>query len=103
MSTDIVEAGSALEPRINAFFVTKISCDVDGILPGSTAGTPLRTTPRCLPSSGRRRTAIELDTDGLITSITSVYDSRQLTPPVEAALVAAATPVHDATSHGSDQ
>lgn len=48
-------------------------------------------------------TAIELDTDGLITSITSVYDSRQLTPPVKAALVAAATPVDDATPQGSDQ
>ncbi len=48
-------------------------------------------------------TAIELDADGQITSITSVYDSRQLTPAVKAALVAAATPVHDATQDGSDQ
>ena len=48
-------------------------------------------------------TAIELDADGLITSITSVYDSRQLAPTVKAALVAAATPVHDATHEGSDR
>ena len=32
MSTDIVEAGSALEPQIHAFFDTKTSCDVDGTM-----------------------------------------------------------------------
>ena len=48
-------------------------------------------------------TAIELDTDGLITRITSVYDSRQLTPPARPRSCAAATPVDDATPHGSDQ
>ena len=36
-------------------------------------------------------TALELDTDGLITKITSVYDSRQLEPGRKAALVTAST------------
>lgn len=43
-------------------------------------------------------TAIELDAEGLVTSITSVYDSQQLAPTVKAALVAASTPDHDTTS-----
>jgi ketosteroid isomerase-like protein len=45
-------------------------------------------------------TAIELDDDGLITSITIVYDSRQISPPVKAALVAATTPVQDSDERG---
>ena len=36
-------------------------------------------------------TALELDADGLITRITSVYDSRQLDPGRKAALVTAST------------
>jgi ketosteroid isomerase-like protein len=36
-------------------------------------------------------TAIELDTDGLITAVTSVYDSRQLSPTRRAALAGAAS------------
>ena len=35
-------------------------------------------------------TALELDADGLITRITSVYDSRQLEPDRKAALIRAA-------------
>ena len=37
-------------------------------------------------------TAIELDGDGLVTTMTSVYDSRQLAPERKAALIAAASP-----------
>lgn len=37
-------------------------------------------------------TALELDTGGLITSITSVYDSRRLSEPAKTALVAAGAP-----------
>ncbi len=37
-------------------------------------------------------TAIELDDDGLVTTMTSVYDSRQLAPERKAALIAAASP-----------
>jgi hypothetical protein len=35
-------------------------------------------------------TALELDTEGLITKITSVYDSRQLEPDRKASLIGAA-------------
>ena len=48
---------------LERFFATKTSCDVDGI------------------------TALELDADQLITKVTSVYDSRQLSPARRAALV----------------
>ena len=48
-------------------------------------------------------TAIELDADGLVTSITSVYDSRQVAPTVKAALVAASTPDHDRTNPRSER
>ena len=48
-------------------------------------------------------TAIELDPDGLVTSITSVYDSRLIDPSDKAALVAATTPEHDTTDEGNDR
>jgi ketosteroid isomerase-like protein len=37
-------------------------------------------------------TALELDSDGLITAITSVYDSRQIDPATKSALLDASTP-----------
>jgi ketosteroid isomerase-like protein len=37
-------------------------------------------------------TAIELDNDGLVTTVTSVYDSRQISPPRRATLADAALP-----------
>jgi len=45
---------------------------------------------RAIPLAGI--TALELDSDGLITAVTSVYDSRQIDPAAKAALLGASTP-----------
>jgi len=101
MHTDVVLVDMALRTQvIGRIEVTRYLERVLGEVPygrssrirhvvGGTAGGGFEWTAGAESDGLAGITALELDADGLVTSITSVYDSRQLEPGRKAALVAA--------------
>ena len=73
---------AALDTTFQTFFETKTAADVEG--------TMAFFSPDLVSYIDAGITALELDAEGLITRITSVYDSRRLGPERKGALLGAA-------------